>query len=133
MTTTRFGTPIWIAASPIPGASYMVSSMSSASARISSVMRSTGAHFARRRGSGRRTSGLIDMGPRDKDSPRTGQIVHLLFGHSPRFEDGAHERDGLSLGKHGPHLGRGSARLRRSEPPPAGDRADDAPAPAPGA
>ena len=28
MVMTRFGTPIWIAARPTPGASYMVSSMS---------------------------------------------------------------------------------------------------------
>ncbi len=31
MVTTRCGTPIWIAASPMPGAAYMVSNMSSTS------------------------------------------------------------------------------------------------------
>ncbi len=36
MTKTRFITPSCVAASPIPGASYIVASMSSASARISS-------------------------------------------------------------------------------------------------
>ena len=34
MVTTRCGTPTWIAASPMPGASYMVSNMSSTSLRI---------------------------------------------------------------------------------------------------
>ena len=33
MTSMRSGSPTWIAASPMPGASYMVSSMSSASLR----------------------------------------------------------------------------------------------------
>ena len=31
MVTTRSGTPTWIAASPMPGASYMVSNMSATS------------------------------------------------------------------------------------------------------
>ena len=35
MVTTRLGTPIWIAASPMPGASYMVSNMSSTSCAMS--------------------------------------------------------------------------------------------------
>src|SRR5205085_3583023 len=77
ITTTRFGTPIWIAARPIPGASYIVSSMSSARARISSVMRSTGAHFVRRRGSGRRTSGRIDMGGEIRT--RHGRVKSFIF------------------------------------------------------
>ncbi len=33
---SRFGTPTWIAASPMPGAAYMVSNMSSISRRVSS-------------------------------------------------------------------------------------------------
>ena len=39
MTNIRFITPSWVAASPIPGASYMVASMSSASARTPLVHR----------------------------------------------------------------------------------------------
>ena len=34
---SRTGSPTWIAASPMPGASYMVSNMSSTSLRISAV------------------------------------------------------------------------------------------------
>ena len=34
MVTTRLATPIWIAASPMPGALYMVSNMSSTSLRM---------------------------------------------------------------------------------------------------
>ena len=48
MVMSRSGTPTWIAARPMPGASYMVSSMSSASSRISGVTASTGLETSRR-------------------------------------------------------------------------------------
>jgi len=63
MTSICFGTPIWIAARPMPGASYMVSSMSSASLRSSAFTVSIGAETCRRSGSGRMMSGLIVMSP----------------------------------------------------------------------
>src|SRR5262249_11901320 len=47
-----FSTPIWGAASPMPGAAYIVSSMSSISRRTSSSTFSTGLDFFLRRGSG---------------------------------------------------------------------------------
>ena len=50
--TTRLGTPIWIAASPMPGALYMVSNMSSTSLRMPSSMRLTGSETSRSRLSG---------------------------------------------------------------------------------
>ena len=49
ITKIRFITPSWVAASPMPGASYMVASMSSASARIPSSTASTGVAALRRR------------------------------------------------------------------------------------
>ena len=61
MTSMRSGSPTWIAASPMPGASYMVSSMSSASLRNGASTRSTGFETRRSTGSGRMMSGLIDM------------------------------------------------------------------------
>ena len=57
----RSGSPIWIAANPMPGASYMVASMSSANARNGASTRSTGLESWRRMGSGRMMSGLIGM------------------------------------------------------------------------
>ena len=48
MAMSRRGTPTWIAARPMPGAAYMVSSMSSIKRRRSSSMRSIGALLARR-------------------------------------------------------------------------------------
>ena len=64
MATTRFGTPTWIAARPTPGASYMVSSMSSASVRISSVIAATGSDTRRRRGIGQDDEGRMAMARR---------------------------------------------------------------------
>ena len=61
MTSMRSGSPTWIAARPMPGASYMVSSMSSASFSSGASTRSTGLETWRRTGSGRMMSGLIDM------------------------------------------------------------------------
>ena len=49
----RNGWATWIAASPMPGASYMVSNMSSASLRISAVTFSTGLETSRNCLSGR--------------------------------------------------------------------------------
>ena len=53
MVTTRRGTPTWMAASPMPGASYMVSSMESMNLRRSSSTRSTGSLVMRSLRSGR--------------------------------------------------------------------------------
>ena len=53
MVTTRCGTPIWMAASPMPGASYMVSNMSLTSARSGLSTFATGSDFSRSRLSGR--------------------------------------------------------------------------------
>ena len=50
---SRNGCATWIAASPMPGASYMVSNMSSASLRISDVTFSTGLETSRSCLSGR--------------------------------------------------------------------------------
>src|SRR5215831_12303025 len=52
MVTTRCGTPIWIAAKPMPGAAYMVSNMSATRRRISSSTSWTGLETSRRVGSG---------------------------------------------------------------------------------
>ena len=52
MVTTRCGTPIWMAASPMPGAAYMVSNMSSTSARNGLSIAFTGSDFSRSRLSG---------------------------------------------------------------------------------
>src|SRR6201996_527656 len=53
MVISRIGCATWIAASPIPGASYMVSNMSSASLRISGVTFSIGLETSRNCLSGR--------------------------------------------------------------------------------
>src|SRR5579872_1795064 len=45
MTMTRLATPTWMAARPMPGAAYMVASMSSISRRRSSSTAATGADF----------------------------------------------------------------------------------------
>ena len=50
---SRIGSAIWIAARPMPGASYMVSTMSSISLRKASSTRSIGALTRRSLGSGR--------------------------------------------------------------------------------
>ena len=52
MTRRRIGTPTWIAARPMPGASYIVSNMSAISVRCASVTVSTGFEITRSRGSG---------------------------------------------------------------------------------
>src|SRR5215204_4563344 len=52
MVTKRKGSPIWIAASPMPGASYMVSNMSSASLRTDASTFATGLETRRKRLSG---------------------------------------------------------------------------------
>jgi len=51
-TITRFGTPTWIAASPMPGALYMVSNMSSTSLRMLASTRLIGSETCRSRLSG---------------------------------------------------------------------------------
>jgi hypothetical protein len=48
----RWFSPICVAASPTPGAAYMVSAMSSISFSMAGVTRSTGSAFSRSRGSG---------------------------------------------------------------------------------
>ena len=53
--------PTCTAASPTPGAAYIVSSMSSASFKSSASTRSTGAEALRRRGSGRVMISSFDM------------------------------------------------------------------------
>ena len=53
MVTTRFASPIWIAASPMPGASYMVSNMSSTSFLIDASTLATGLETSRSRLSGK--------------------------------------------------------------------------------
>lgn len=60
-TTRRRPTPTWGAARPMPGAAYMVSSMSSARRRRSSSKLVTGFATARRRGSGCRRIGRMVM------------------------------------------------------------------------
>ena len=52
MVTTRSATPIWMAASPIPGAAYIVSNMSSISARNALSTPFTGSDLSRNRLSG---------------------------------------------------------------------------------
>src|ERR1700761_295101 len=52
MVTTRFATPIWMAASPMPGALYMVSNMSSTSLRMLASTFFTGSDTCRSRLSG---------------------------------------------------------------------------------
>ena len=61
ITSTRLGTPTWIAARPMPGASYIVSNMSAISARSSSSTFSTGEEILRRRGSGTSMIGNMAM------------------------------------------------------------------------
>ena len=53
MVISRNGCATWIAASPMPGASYMVSNMSSANLRISAVTFSIGLETSRNCLSGR--------------------------------------------------------------------------------
>jgi len=62
MVISRKGCAIWIAASPMPGASYMVSNMSSASLRISGVTFSIGLETRRSCLSGRMMISLKAMG-----------------------------------------------------------------------
>ena len=50
---TRLGTPTWMAASPMPGASYMVSNMSSTRRRSSGSIACAGSETSRSRLSGR--------------------------------------------------------------------------------
>ena len=57
----RNGCATWIAASPMPGASYMVSNMSSASLRISGVTFSIGFDTSRNCLSGRMMISLMAM------------------------------------------------------------------------
>ncbi|CPL21934.1 Uncharacterised protein [Bordetella pertussis] len=52
ITTTRSCTSTWVAASPTPGASYMVSAMSRTSCRMRSSTTATGLAVLCRRGSG---------------------------------------------------------------------------------
>src|SRR5690606_8099150 len=60
---TCFGTPTWMAARPMPGAAYIVSSMSAISARKPSSTLSTGFEISFRRGSGAVMISRIAMGP----------------------------------------------------------------------
>ena len=53
MVTMRLGSPIWIAASPMPGASYMVSNMSSTSCLVAASILATGLETSRSRLSGK--------------------------------------------------------------------------------
>ena len=50
--SSRFGTPTWIAARPMPGAAYIVSNMSSISVCRPASIASTGVDTVRSRGSG---------------------------------------------------------------------------------
>src|SRR5258707_149213 len=61
MVISRRGGATWIAASPMPGASYMVSNMSSASLRISAVPLKTGLETSRNCLSGRMMISRIAM------------------------------------------------------------------------
>src|SRR3546814_802105 len=61
MTRMRFATPTWIAASPIPGASYIVSNMSAISVLSSASNFSTGLEMTRSRGSGVSMMGRMAM------------------------------------------------------------------------
>ena len=56
MVTMRLGTPTWMAASPMPGASYMVSNMSATSFFTSASIFLTGSETSRSR-----LSGMIRM------------------------------------------------------------------------
>ncbi len=66
MVISRSGCATWIAASPMPGASYMVSNMSSASLRISVVTFSTGLEISRSCLSGRMMISLKAIAARFK-------------------------------------------------------------------
>ena len=68
-TTRRREWPIWGAARPIPGAAYIVSSMSSASRRSSSSTRSIGAAVFRRMGSGSVMIGSFAMAAHSSGHP----------------------------------------------------------------
>ena len=61
MVISRSGCATWIAASPIPGAAYMVSNMSSASLRTSAVTFSIGLETSRNCLSGRMMISLNAM------------------------------------------------------------------------
>jgi hypothetical protein len=62
ITNMRKGRPIWIAASPIPGAAYIVSSMSSKTARVSASTLFKGAETCRKIfSSGKVMIGRTDM------------------------------------------------------------------------
>ena len=53
MVTMRLGSPTWIAASPMPGAAYMVSNISSTSLRVAASTLATGLETSRSRLSGK--------------------------------------------------------------------------------
>ena len=75
MVTTRSGTPTWIAASPMPGASYMVSNMSATRVRMSSPIFSTGFETVRNLLSGRMMMSRSAMKSRCKGSAGCGQCA----------------------------------------------------------
>ena len=63
MTSTRLGTPTWIAARPMPGASYIVSNMSAISARQRRRPKSsTGVEICAQQRVGNFDDGRRDMG-----------------------------------------------------------------------
>src|SRR5438128_9012463 len=92
MTITRLGTPTWIAARPIPGAAYIVSSMSSISARRSSSTVVTGFDTCFSSGSGTtrisRNAMAAELGAR-YPSVKVGQWSRdasaFLAGHQPHL------------------------------------------------
>ena len=101
MTTMRFITPIWGAASPMPGASYMVSSISLANVLISSSTVSIGSATARRRASGMTRMGRMAMTERPKGgvatrygiSPRAVNCCARNHAHRARLESRSEEAE----------------------------------------
>ena len=75
----RFGSPIWMAASPMPGASYMVSNMSSTSLRVAASILATGLETSRNRLSGKIRMSRTAMGRDLRAGLRHGQCVLYLF------------------------------------------------------
>src|SRR5687768_2693014 len=75
--------PIWGAASPMPGARYMVSSMSSISRTIPPSMFSTGLALAFRTGSGAMIMGRMAMEPCDESLDFQDRIFRYGFWLAP--------------------------------------------------
>jgi len=91
----RRGTPTWIAASPTPGALYIVSNISSTSARTSASTVFTGSDFCRSRLSGRMMMsrnamrGDLSGAPRRVNldrKPTAGAVLRRPVAQSARYQ-----------------------------------------------